>query len=70
MICHQLHLARILDVAGVLKVMDALCAVPGVDSVGLTSGERIVEVRFDQRRTCAQQLAAVLSHSGYPQQRA
>lgn len=67
MIRHNLHLAHILDVAGVLRVMDALCALPGVEGVGLTSGETMVEVRFDQRRTSAAQLADVLAHSGFPQ---
>ena len=67
MIRHSLALANILDVAGVIKVMDALCAVPGVEAVGVTSGERFVEVRFDQRATSLQQLGAVLAHSGYPQ---
>lgn len=69
MIHHSLHLAHILDVAGVIKVMDALCAIPGVDAVGLESGQRMVEVRFDQRRTSPRQLADVLAHSGYPQRR-
>lgn len=67
MIRHHLHLAHILDVAGVLRVMEALGALPGVEGVGLTSGERVVEVRFDQRHTSPAQLAEVLAHSGYPQ---
>lgn len=67
MIRHSLQLAHILDVAGVIKVMDALCAVPGVEGVDLMSGESVVEVRFDGRRTSTAQLSAVLAHSGYPQ---
>lgn len=65
---HSLHLAHILDVAGVIKVMDALCAVPGVDGVHVMSGESVVEVRFDRKRTSTRELAAVLARSGYPQQ--
>lgn len=68
MIHHSLQLASILDVAGVIKVMDALRAVPGVDAVEAMSGERVVEVRFDQNRTSPQELGAVLARSGYPQQ--
>lgn len=70
MIHHSLQLANILDVAGVTKVMDALRAVPGVDAVEAMSGERVVEVRFDQNRTSPQELGAVLTRSGYPQQAA
>lgn len=70
MIHHSLQLANILDVAGVIKVMDALCAVPGVEGVDVMSGERVVEVRFDDRRTSPAQLGAVLAHSGYPQEEA
>lgn len=70
MIHHSLQLAHILDVAGVIKVMDALCAVPGVEGVDVMSGERVVEVRFDDRRTSTAQLGAVLAHSGYPQDEA
>jgi hypothetical protein len=57
---HNLQLARILDVAGVIKVMDALCAVPGVDGVHIMSGESEVDVRFDCKRTSARELAVVL----------
>jgi copper chaperone CopZ len=67
MIYQNLQLASILDVAGVIKVMDALCAVPGVDGVHIMSGESEVEVRFDRRRTSTRELAAVLARSGYPQ---
>ena len=70
MIHHSLRLAHILDVAGVIKVMDALCAVPGVEGVDVMSGERVIEVRFDNRRTSTAQLRAVLAHSGYPQDEA
>lgn len=66
MVHHSLHLAHILDVAGVIKVMDALCAIPGVEAVDLMSGESVVEVRFDRKRTSTYQLGEVLSHSGYP----
>lgn len=67
MVRHCLQLAHILDVAGVIKVMDALCAIPGVEAVNLMSGESMVEVRFDRKRTSTRQLGEVLSHSGYPQ---
>ncbi len=67
MIYHSLQLASILDIAGVVKVMDALCAVPGVDGVHIVSGDDVVEVRFDRRRTSQQALASVLARSGYPQ---
>lgn len=70
MIHHSLHLANILDAAGAIKVMDALCSVPGVDGVEVMSGESVVEVRFDQNRTSPQELGAVLARSGYPQQSA
>ncbi len=66
MIYHQLQLATILDVAGVIKVMDALCALPGVGGVHLMSGESEIEVRFDRKRTSERELAAVLARSGYP----
>jgi hypothetical protein len=57
---HNLQLPRILDVASVIRVMDALCAVPGVDGVHIMSGESEVDVRFDSRRTSANELAALL----------
>jgi hypothetical protein len=68
MIHHSLQLASILDIAGVIKVMDALHAVPGVDAVEAISGERVVEVRFNQDRTSIQELGTVLTRSGYPPQ--
>jgi allophanate hydrolase subunit 1 len=36
--------------------------------VEAVSGERVVEVRFDQNRTSPQELGTVLTRSGYPQQ--
>jgi copper chaperone CopZ len=68
MIHHSLQLASILDVAGVIKVMDALRAVPGVDAVEAVSGERVIEVRYDQHRTSEQEIGAVLVRAGHPTQ--
>ena len=62
----NLQLARALDQAGVIHVMDALRAVPGVDAVEAVSGGSSVEIRFDQDRTSVEELSAVLARSGYP----
>lgn len=68
MVHHSLQLASILDVAGVIKVMDALRALPGVDAVEAVSGERFVEVRYDQERTSVQEIGTVLARAGHPEQ--
>ena len=69
MIRHNMQLADILDLAGVVKVMDALRALPGVEGVDAVSGESHVEVRFDQNRTSLQELGAVLARAGHPERK-
>lgn len=65
MMHHRLQLAEPLDVAGVIRVMDTLRALPGVDSVDAASGAKEVEVGFDEQRTSPQELATVLARSGH-----
>ncbi|MBW8902370.1 MAG: heavy-metal-associated domain-containing protein [Massilia sp.] len=69
MMHHRLQLAQPLDFAGVGRVKDSLHALPGVDSVDAAPGAMQVGVGFDEQRTSPQELAAVLSRSGYALER-
>ncbi|MFP5393714.1 MAG: hypothetical protein ACLGI6_19550 [Gammaproteobacteria bacterium] len=62
-----LKLSSALDRPGVSAVLDALVALPGVDTVRAVSGANIVEVSFDRRQTSRQQMGAVLARIGYPE---
>jgi copper chaperone CopZ len=67
MIHRNLQLAAILDVAGAIRVMDALRAVPGVGTVDAESGSDVVSVNFDLSRTSSRALSQALTRAGHPE---
>lgn len=66
MIYQNLQLAAALDADGAARVTAALRAIAGVSEVGASEGAARVSVAFEDGQTSPQEIATVLTRSGFP----